>query len=256
MTMKIEETGEILNSKYEKLVKNFSVEDLQNFLGILVCEPEFITGHNSLQKLNKKEKDKYVSYWNKLFMFDKKGHKKLLTILNKDFDVFKKEKTKDPFVKKLLKSSRLLNSFSIVPRVPLLIEIIKKELNLIASGKSIENNLLIKKIECFVSNKFKNDYQVVINENYLTPVKVSCLIKIWDRFLELVKKGRLSNVIENLYLYDYLNFNPNNRIIKNTEYPLQKIIEKRNNLYIPTFETGVYTEKALIQRQKKVKNLT
>lgn len=74
-------------------------------------------------------------------------------------------------------------------------------------------------------------------------------------FLELIEEGYLERNEATLKLYDYLNYNKNNLISSNTQYPPQKIIKQNNNSYEPLFRRAIYSEKTLVQRQNKLKGL-
>jgi hypothetical protein len=245
-----EKTGEEFQKRYKKLVKSFSLIDLKDMLSILIFEPKIVIGQINagnlfLDKLSKKEQDAFRNQWSKLSMFDKDRYEVLMDSLEKKFDIFTEEAVGNEFFEA-----------TTFPKVPLLVEVVQSQINFMETGQIIPNDLKIKKIECFTSQTSQNDYKIVINEDYSRPISVSKNIKTWRLFIELVENGYLAMDSMGLYLYDYLNFNPDNRITKRTKYPLQVIIEQRDNQYVPAFAREVATEKALIQRQTKLKNST
>jgi hypothetical protein len=139
----------------------------------------------------------------------------------------------------------------IFPKVPLLVEVIKEYINLIEIGEAIPSDLKIKKIDCFTSLTSNNDYKIIINGDYRNIIEVSQTKNIWKCLIDLIKNKRLEKTKLTKQFYDYLNFNPNNLITSNTKYPLQAIIKQKDSYYyVPSFKGGVFTEKALTQRQK------
>lgn len=246
------ESGEDLKNKFLGLLKKFSEEDLQNILTILVCDPKFLFNNNYYEKLKSKEKEQYKNDWLKLNMFDLETYNRLFLKLKSDFDIFVEKQITEP----ILDLSEEENPFYIFPKVPLLIETIKEQINLIKTGQTIPEDQRVREIECFKSDTSEKDYKLIINGDYFNPLKISRIKKTWDRFIKLIEDGYLDESDENHDLYDYLNFNSNNLITTNTKYPLQPIIKQESNAYVPLFKASIHTEKALIQRQNKIKNST
>ncbi len=245
-----EKTGEDLQKHYKKLVDGLSLDDLKDMLSILISEPKIVigqinTGNLFLDKLSKKEQDIFRNQWSKLSMFDKERYEVLIDSLEKKFDIFTEELVGNEFFEA-----------TTFPKIPLLVEIVQSRINLLETGQAIPDDLKIKKIECFTSQTSQNDYKIVINEDYSRPISVSKNIKTWRLFIELLDNGYLAMDSDGRYLYDYLNFNPNNRITTGTKYPLQIVIEQRDNQYVPTFTKEVMTDKALTQRQTKSQKST
>lgn len=245
-----EKTGEELQKRYKKLVDDFSLADLKDMLSILISEPKVVIGQINagnlfLDKLTEKEQSAFRNHWGKLSTFDKEKYEDLIHSLEKKFDIFTEEEIGNEFFEA-----------TTFPKVPLLVEVVQSQINLLETGKAIPDDLRIKKVECFTSQTSQNDYKIVINGDYSRPISVSKNIKAWRLFIELLDNGYLTIDSDGRYLYDYLNFNPNNRITTGTKYPLQIIIEQSDNQYIPTFTKEVMTDKALVQRQTKLKNST
>lgn len=245
-----EKTGEEIQKHYKKLAESFSLGDLKDILSILISEPKIVIGQINagnlfLDKLSEKEQDAFRNQWSKLSMFDKDRYEVLIDSLEKRFDIFTEEVVGNEFFEA-----------TTFPKVPLLIEVVRSQINLLETGQLIPDDLKIKKIECFTSQASQNDYKIVINENYSRPISVSKNIKAWRLFFELVENGYLAMDSDGKYFYNYINFHSGNKITTGTKYPLQVIVEQKDNQYVPTFTREVVTEKALIQRQAKLKNST
>jgi hypothetical protein len=236
-----ETSGEELQNVYSKAVETLSVEDLKDLLSILYCDPQIVISQiDTDESLLADKRESFRKRWTALFILEQDRYKSLRTMLNERFDVFSVHKVSNPFYE--------LDTF---PKAPLLIGVIEAQISLFETGKSLPDDLKIKKIECFTSQTSENDYQIVINGDYLHPLKVSKNIGTWRIFFNLVEDSQLPESKEAKQLYDYLNFNPNNRITTNTKYPRQEVIEQKDKGYVPLFQTGIFTEKALVQRQKK-----
>lgn len=246
-----EKTGENIEKKYKSLIKKISDEDLRDILSITLCDPEivstnFILGELDIERFEKTEKEYHLNNNAKLMTFDIKRYENLRLILVKEFHIFDQDKFIDP----------VLGEAKIFPKVSLLVEIIKLTLNLRKTGKEFSDEQTIKLVECFTSDYSKNDYKIVINEDYNHPLNVSKSKNIWRMFIDLVQNGYLNRDIETKRIYDFLNYNPYNLITTNTKFPLQKIIGQRADNYVPLFKRAVHTEKALAQRQNKIKHST
>ncbi len=256
-------SAEELNIKYQSLVKKISTEDLRGMLSILLCDPEIastnlFTGKLEIEKLDDKEREYHFNNSAKLQSYDKQKYEELYSMLKNDFRILEKEEVPNPFWEEapdILKSS-IKETTHTCPKSSLLTALIKSTLNLRDTGKELPDEQTIRLIECFTSDHSENDYSLVINEDYLHPLKVSKNVKIWGMFFDLLQNGYLDRNGETQNLYDYLNFNPNNRIKTNTKYPLQKIIQQNDSDYKPLFKVSIQTEKALTQRQNKIKSST
>lgn len=245
------QTGKSNKDRYESLVRDFSVEDLRDILSILSCEPKILISQLdenkiAIEKRSKADQEQLRKRWLTLFTFEQDRYGKLMGLLDKKFDIFTEEKVSNQFYEA-----------TIFPKIPLLIEVIQSKINLIETGEEIPAELRIKKIECFTSATSNRDYQIVINGDYFKPISVTKKDSgAWSLFMELVENGYLPITKETRYLYDYLNFNPNNKITTNTNFPRQVIIEQKGGQYVPTFAKEVLTEKALTQRQSKLEKHT
>jgi len=227
-----------LRKKYLVLIKKISTEDLRYVLSVLYCNPEWILDNHNFKKVKPKEKTKYRDLWLKLHMFNILKYDKIKEDLKTDFGIYIDENNK-----------RIP-----MPEISLLIDTIKPILDLRDEGKDISDEQTIKSIQFFTSENSKNDYKIIFNGDYNSnPLNVSKSKKIWDMMFELIQNGYLRSDNETKKLYDYLNFNENNLIAKNTKYPIQKLINQIDNLYKPNFKGSIYSEKALIQRQNKSK---
>lgn len=250
--------GETFQKEYLAKIKEISTEDLLDILTILYSEPEFALYNADFDKLEKAEKENYLRNRAKMETFEQEKLIKLRLKLNKDFGVFKEEAIRNPILDESPDEIKgvLDKTVSIFPKASLLTALIKATLNLRETGKEYSEAETIKSIDCFTSDYSEKDYFIVINDDYLRPIKVSKNIKIWNMFFELIENRHLEKNDETQDLYDYLNFNPNNRLSTNTGLPIQKIIEQSDSAYKPKFKTSVQTEKALVQRQNKLKSST
>ncbi len=239
-------TGEVLQKEYIALIKTISDDDLRDMLAILYSEPELAIYNPDFDQLTKEEKERYQSERAKMTYFDQQRLTDLRYRLVKDFHIFETVEIPDP----------VLGSSPSYPKASLLTALINSTLNLRETGKELPDEQTINQIELFTSEHSDNDYQIVINGDYLHPLKVSKGIKIWNMFFDLVNNGYLDRNNETQDLYDYLNYNPNNKIITNTHYPRQTIINLESNSFKPNFKSSVQTEKALTQRQNKIKSST
>jgi hypothetical protein len=173
-------------------------------------------------------------------MFDKSKYDKLIELLKDDYDIYEEE----------------LGLGRCSERIELLIEVANPLLGLRNEGKEISDEQKIKSIHCFISNSSSKDYKIVINEDYsVEPLSVSKSMKVWAMMIELIQNGTIDRNSETKRLYDYFNFNSNNLITKNTKYPLQVIIEQSDDEYKPKFKGKISTDKALAQRQNRIKSL-
>lgn len=238
--------NESLQRSYSALVKNISEPDLRDMLAVLYSEPELAIHNIDFDQITKDEKEKYLNERAKMTYFDEKKLADLRNRLINDFHIFESIEIPDP----------VLGTSPSYPKASLLTALIKNKLNLIETGKELPDELTIKQIECFTSDKSDKDYWIVINGDVSSPLKVSKSIKIWSMFFDLVSNGYIDRNSETQDLYDYLNYNPNNKIRTNTKYPKQEIIEQFDNSYKPKFKASVQTEKALVQRQNKLKSST
>jgi hypothetical protein len=238
-------TGETLEKSYRTLLKIVSDPDLKDMLTILCSEPELAI-HNTDSELDTVELKQHLKDRSKMETFDQD---RLATLRNKlvnDFHIFESIEIPDP----------VLGTSPSYPKASLLTALIKTTLNLRKTGKELSDEQTIKQIECFTSDKSENDYWIVINGDVASPLKVSKSIKIWNMFFELVSNGYIDRNKETQGLYDYLNYHPSNKIRTNTKYPKQEIIELFDNSFKPKFKASVQTEKALVQRQNKLKSST
>lgn len=254
-----EKTGEDLKKKYVSLTKKISTEDLKDMLIILYSEPTLVINNPDFDQLSKQEKENYAKKSARMGLLDDEHKReKLLLRLKKDFHIFDEEKITNPLLEETPEPFKHIiePTVSIFPKASLLIEIIKSTLNLRETGREFSDDQKINLIECFTSDHSENDYKIVINEDYNHPLNVSKAKNIWRLFKDLVQNGYLNRDNETKRIYDYLNFNPNNLIKTNTKYPLQPIIKQNNNNYEPLFKSAIYTEKALVQRQTKIKHST
>jgi hypothetical protein len=210
-----------------------------------------------IEKLDEKDRAYHLNNYAKLQSFEKQKYDDLYLKLKKEFRVFEKENVSNPLWQEApdtLKPS-LEEEAKAFPKASLLSDLIISTLNLRKTGKEFPDEQLIKLIECFTSDHSENEYSIVINEDYINPLKVSRGIKIWSMFFDLVKNGSLDRNEATQDLYNYLNYNPNNKITTNTKYPRQVIIKQSDSSYEPIFKANVQTEKALVQRQNKLKGL-
>ncbi len=256
-------SGADLEKEYKFQLKSISSRDLIDMLSILLCDPEIIStnlfiGKLDIEKLSEKDRTYHLNNSAKLQSFEKQKYEELYSKLKNDFRIFEKENVLNPLWEEapdILKSS-LEESMHSFPKISLLIDLIKSTLNLRETGKELPDELTIKLVECFTSDRSENDYFIAINGDYLHPLKVNKGIKIWQMFFDLVQNGSLDRNQATQNLYDYLNYNPSNKMTTNTKYPRQVIIEQNGNSYKPLFKTNVQTEKALIQKQNKIKTST
>lgn len=239
-------TSEALQKNYLTLIKKISTEDLRDMFAILYSEPELAIYNSDFDQLTKEEKERFQNERAKMTYFDQQRLNTLREKLVNDFHIFETIEIPDP----------VLGTSPSYPKASLLTALIKTTLNLRETGKELPDELTIKQIECFTSDKSDNDYWIVINGDVSSPLKVSKNIKIWDMFFDLVNNGYVDRNNETQDLYDYLNYNPNNKIRTNTKYPKQEIIEQFDNSLKPKFKGSVQTEKALVQRQNKLKSST
>lgn len=255
-------SGEGLKRKYSELLEKVAIEDLQDILSILYADPKVLLsqiGDDTVifDELEKKDQDLHRKNWSRLFMIETERYEKLYSDLEKKFDVFKEEIVENSFNERTKAftgmDSGLPGSF---PKIPLLIETVVEQINLLKTGQAIPDSKQIKKIECFTSLTSDKDYKIVINGEYGKSLQVSRNTKTWNKFMELIENGHLERTRENKDLYDYLNFNALNKLTKQSGYPIQAIIEQRADSYIPLFEIELNTEKALVQRQNKAKEST
>ena len=230
---------------YSSLIKTVPDQDLRDFLTILYSEPELAI-HNIDLELDTEELKHHLKERSKMESFDQERLATLRTKLIDDFHIFESIEIPDP----------VLGTSPSYPKASLLTALIKTTLNLRETGKELSDEQTIKQIECFTVDKSENDYWIVINGNVSNPLKVSKSIKIWSMFFDLVSNGYVDRNSDTQDLYDYLNYNPNNKIRTNTKYPKQEIIEQFDNSYKPKFKASVQTEKALTQRQNKLKSST
>lgn len=252
-----------IERQYKVLVKKLSNEDLKDMLSILLCDPEITStslfvGKLDIEKLSEKDQAYHLNNSVKLQSFEKQKYEELYSKLKSEFHIFEKENVPNPLLEEApdtLKSS-LEERMQTFPKASLLTALIISTLNLRETGKELSDELTIKLVECFTSDRSENDYFIVINEDYLHPLKVNKGIKIWQMFFDLVQDGSLDRNEATQDLYDYLNYNPNNKITTNTKYPRQPIIEQNDSSYEPRFKTGIQTEKALVQKQNKLKGST
>lgn len=247
-----------LEKEYLSYIKKVSNEDLRDMLAILYSEPELAIYNNDYEKLSKDELEKYHSDRAKMTYFDQD---RLITLRGKlvdEFHIFEKIEIPDPVWEEAPDEFKtaLQETTHTFPKASLLIALIKTTLNLRETGKELADELTIKQIECFTSDKSDKDYWIVINGDVSNPLKVSKNIKIWGMFFDLVSNGYMDRNNETQDLYDYLNYHPNNKIRTNTKYPKQEIIELFDNSLKPKFKAFVQTEKALVQRQNKLKSST
>lgn len=256
---KVQNSAEKLKEGYLSLIKKISTDDLREMLIVLYSDPKIVVNNNDFDKLGKQEKEDVAKKSAIMDLLDPNKRSKILLILDRDFGVFKEEVIPNPLFEA---DTDIAKKFGVDPHTPtfpkasLLIGAIKETLNLRETGQELPDNFKINKIECFTSNTSENDYQIVINGEYDRPFAVSKLKKVWKLFFELIENGSLPTDGDAKYLYDLLNFNNLNRLTSNSGYPLQKIIIQDGNLFKPNFKTGIFTHKALIQRQKKTKNST
>lgn len=243
--MKTSNTGKA-HKDYSSLIKNISDKDLKDMLAILYSEPELALNNPDFDKLTKTEKEQYLNQRANMTYFDQQRLSDLREQLVNDFHIFESIEIPDP----------VLGTSPSYPKASLLTALIKSTLNLRETGKALPEADLIKLVECFTSDHSDNEYFIVINEDYLHPLKVSKNIKIWRMFFEMIENGSIDRTDESQDLYDYLNYNPNNKITTNTKYPRQEIIEQFDNSYKPIFKFSIQTEKALTQRQNKLKSST
>ena len=244
--MKNKLNAEKIEKGYKDLIKKISDEHLRDMLSILYSEPELAIYNRDFEQLAKEEKDHYQNDRMKMTLFDKQKLGDLRDMLVNDFHIFESVEIPDP----------VLGTSPSYPKASLLSALIKSTINLRENGKELPDEQIIKLVECFTSEHSANDYTIVINEDYLHPIKLSKNIKIWGMFFDLIQNGYLDRNDSTQDLYDYLNYNPNNKITTNTKYPRQVIIEQNDSSYKPLFKTSVQTEKALIQRQNKLKGST
>jgi|GEM_PF-4857839 len=235
-----------LDKKFSAILKSISTADLRDMLTILYSEPEFAINNTDYDLLNTEEMKQYLKERSRMESFDQERLTTLRTRLVDDFHIFESIEIPDP----------VLGTSPSYPKASLLTALIKTTLNLRETGKEYSDEETIKQIECFTSEKSENDYWIVINGDVASPLKVSKSIKIWNMFFDLVSNGYVDRNNETQDLYDYLNYNPNNKIRTNTKYPKQEIIEQFDNSLKPKFKASVQTEKALVQRQNKLKSST
>lgn len=234
-----------IEKHYNLLIKGTETADLRDILTILYSEPELAI-HNTHSDLDTEEMKRHLKERSKMETFDQERLATLRTKLVNDFHIFESIEIPDP----------VLGTSPSYPKASLLTALIKTTLTLRETGKEYPDELTIKQIECFTSDQSDNDYWIVINGDVSSPLKVSKNIKIWSMFFDLVSNGYVDRNSETQDLYDYLNYNPNNKIKTNTKYPNQGIIELFDNRYKPKFKASVQTEKALVQRQNKLKSST
>lgn len=235
-----------IEKQYNLLLKGTGTVDLKDMLAILYSEPELALYNSDFDQLTKEEKEQYQNERAKMTYFDQQRLNTLRDKLVNDFRIFESIEIPDP----------VLGTSPSYPKASLLTALIKTTLNLRETGKELPDELTIKQIECFTSDKSGKDYWIVINGDVSSPLKVSKNIKIWGMFFDLVSNGYVDRNNETQDLYDYLNYNPNNKIRTNTKYPKQEIIEQFDNSFKPKFKASVQTEKALVQRQNKLKSST
>lgn len=252
------QSAETLEKEYLSYIKKISDEDLRDMLAILYSEPELAIYNSDYEKISKEEIEKYHNNRAKMTYFDKQRLNTLRDKLVNDFHIFESINIPDPVWKEAPNEVKpiLEEATHTFPKASLLTALIKSTLNLRETGKELPDELLIKQIELFTSDHSESSYQIVINGDYLHPFKVNKQIKIWNMFFELVNNGYLDRNNETQDLYDYLNFNPYNKIVTNTKYPNQRMINLENSNFTPNFKSSVQTEKALAQRQNKIKSST
>lgn len=239
--------SENVQKSFISLIKSIPDADLKDMLAILYSEPELAIYNTDFDQLTKEEKEQYQNERAKMTYFDQQRLNTLRDKLVNEFHIFESIQIPDPAV---------LGTSPSYPKASLLTALIKSTLNLRETGKELPDELTIKQIELFISDHSENDYQIVINGDYSHPLKVSKGIKIWNMFFDLVNSGYLDRNEETQDLYDYLNYNPNNKIITNAKYPRQRVINLESNSFRPNFKSSVQTEKALVQRQNKLKSST
>lgn len=232
--------------QYKLLIKSTETADLRDMLTILYSEPELAIYNTDYDHLGTEEMKRYLKERSKMEIFDQDRLATLRTKLINDFHIFESIEIPD----------QVLGTSPSYPKASLLTALIKTTLNLRETGKELSDEQTIKQIECFTSEKSENDYWVVINGDVSSPLKVSKSIKIWRMFFDLVSNGYVDRNTDTQDLYDYLNYNPNNKIRTNTKYPKQEIIEQFDGSFKPKFKASVQTEKALTQRQNKLKSST
>lgn len=240
-------SSEDLKKKYISLIKKISTEDLRDLLTILYSEPALVINNPDFEKLEQGEKEFYAKDSARIAFSGEHRREDLISKLDNGFHIFDEEVIPSPFL-----------DISTFPKASLLIGVVKSTLNLRENGKELPDDERITLIECFTSDHSKNDYKIAFNEDYLHPLKVSknTKAKVWGFFIELIENGYLEGNRETKQLYDYLNFHPDNRITKNTKFPLQVIIGQRDGGYVPLFKFAVHSDKTLVQRQNKLKSST
>jgi hypothetical protein len=266
MKKKIQEkSGELIKKGYLTMIKKIPMEDLRDMLAILLWDVKLAVAKAEMDeplevsKFSKEEQELYQNTFMKLSHFDKTRYEVLHKKLDEDFKIYEKKTVSSPFFEALpefLKQDTLLGikkTTQIFPKVPLLVETMREIINLRSTGKELPDDQKITEIEFFKSDTSDKDYKIVINQDYANPLKISRSIKAWDRLIELAENGNLEVNNENGDLYDYLNFNSSNKLYTKTKYPVQVIIGQEDNFFVPLFKISMYTEKALIQRQNKLK---
>lgn len=246
-------TNEDLREEYKKLIKKFSDEELKDILAFLLWDPDVIIKRAGTDNLEECENHYGVEYRGRYLgfsMVDKEKCEKINNILNNEFNVFLNdlpEAGSDPY------GFFLGEIVSLFSRIPLLRELIKETIDLRLSGKSLPDDLIIKQIDCFTSKNFGKEYDIVINEDYLNPLRVSAKKRVWRLFFELVEQGFIISKNDGKYITDYFNHNEGSLIAKNTKYPNQVIIIQKNDTYKLNFKGCVYSNKVLVQKQNKLK---
>ena len=169
--MKVTKPADI-EKQYNLLIKGTETADLRDMLTILYSEPELAVYNNDFDQLTTEEKERYQTERSKMIYFDQKRLADLRDTLVNDFRIFESIEIPDP----------VLGTSPSYPKASLLTTLIKTKLTLIETGKELPDELTIKQIECFTSDKSDNDYWIVINGDVSNSLKVSKNIKIWGMF--------------------------------------------------------------------------
>ena len=254
---KVQNNAEDIQKEFQKLVKKISTEDLKDMLSLLSWNPEIeaktmFSGQSGILDLNDKERDLHSKNVMKMQYYDEKRFSELNRRLKDDFDVYS-EKDAPSILSETDVFAELIPSTKKLPKVPILIDVIKSTLSLRETGKEYPDEQKVKLIECFTSDHSENDYDIVINSDYDHPLSVSKSSRAWGLFFDLLQEKSLAINTESRYLYDYINFNSLNRIKTNTPYQTNGMIKMTHNGYVPTFKYAIQTKKALVQKQKSPK---
>lgn len=236
--------SEKLFKQYNRIVKDFTEQELEDALCVLVADPEFLTknlGKYYDENLFNEQINKFLT----LFTFETERYKSARELI-KQFDVLQVYELDKKFQNFIGDSAEYVSDY---PKIPILADLLQRRLRKLRIGEELSPEMKIKDIEIFY--EAGNEYSLTINKNYDTVISVSKISRVWQQFYTLCEDRFITDPVEGQYIYDYFNFRPENRIYKKSGYPPQQLILKKENgkLYEPNFKTEIHSTKTLVRRQ-------